>query len=162
MTNRLVVIAELRQSLADENISYGELALIDQMADDAGITVTEEMMASDVLDVLEERAEERRARILAGQLASFETGLRYHFANGPETWHVVKRAERSWHVVNGAGDTVEYATSKRDATERLNTGSYRHIWRSKDEWYRGTSRDPRNSQFTDAEQSIIVRVLGEL
>ncbi len=46
-------IAQLRQSLADENISWGELAEIDNMAAEAGVTVTDEMMADDVLDAIE-------------------------------------------------------------------------------------------------------------
>jgi hypothetical protein len=118
------------------------------------------MIGSIEMDVTES-TEERRARILRGQLASFENGVRYHFANGPETWHVVKRAERLWYVVNGSGDTVTSETSKRAATELLvGNNLYRRIWIERDEWFRGTSRDPRDRQFTPAELEIIARVIA--
>lgn len=45
-------IKQLRQTLADEDISYGELAEIDQAAEAAGIKVTDEMLAGDILDEL--------------------------------------------------------------------------------------------------------------
>lgn len=60
MSNRIGLIEtieHLRQVLADENISYGELAFIDQLADEYGILITEGMMASDILDALEEVSE---------------------------------------------------------------------------------------------------------
>lgn len=47
-------IKDLRQALENENISYAELAEIDIAATRAGITVTDEMLASDILDKLEE------------------------------------------------------------------------------------------------------------
>lgn len=46
-------IAELREELLNERISYGELNEIDQMADSLGITVEEGMMATDLLDAIE-------------------------------------------------------------------------------------------------------------
>jgi hypothetical protein len=46
-------INELRAELAAERISYGELAEIDSAAAEAGIVVTDEMLAGDVLDELE-------------------------------------------------------------------------------------------------------------
>ncbi len=46
-------IDHLRLALTSESISYGELAYIDQLADEYGVSVTGEMMASDVLDELE-------------------------------------------------------------------------------------------------------------
>ncbi len=48
-------IQELREELAQQRISYAELAEIDSAADAAGITVTEEMLAGDILDELEAR-----------------------------------------------------------------------------------------------------------
>lgn len=154
-------IEQLRQSLADENISWGELAEIDQMATEAGITVTDEMLAGDILDAIVDKIE-RRERIRQGMLSHFETGLRYHLANNPDTWHVVKRAERCWHVVNGAGDSVGgSSTTKRHALELLQGNGYRRSWLERDEWYRGTSNDPRNRAFAADEQAIIDRVLGE-
>ena len=46
-------IQELRTELEAERISYGELHEIDCAADEAGITVTDEMLAGDILDELE-------------------------------------------------------------------------------------------------------------
>lgn len=46
-------INELRRELKAERISYGELHEIDVAADQAGIAVTEEMLADDILDQLE-------------------------------------------------------------------------------------------------------------
>ncbi len=46
-------IRELRSELKHERISYGELAEIDAAAEEAGIEVTEEMLASDILDALD-------------------------------------------------------------------------------------------------------------
>jgi hypothetical protein len=46
-------INELRRELQAERISYGELAEIDCAAAEAGIAVTEEMLAGDILDELE-------------------------------------------------------------------------------------------------------------
>jgi hypothetical protein len=89
------------------------------------------------------------------RLAAFEDGVRYHFANGPETWSVRKACDRLWHVVNRAGDVVTSAKTKRAAMESLTGGTYYRIWQERDEWYRGTSRDPRNRQFTDAEHFIL-------
>ena len=48
-------LQELRTELENECISYGELAEIDDLAQEAGITVTDEMMASDILDALEDK-----------------------------------------------------------------------------------------------------------
>lgn len=53
MSNKL---KELREALDSESISYGELAEIDAMAAKAGIEVTDEMMASDILDALEDQS----------------------------------------------------------------------------------------------------------
>lgn len=50
MSNKL---KELREALDSESISYGELAEIDAMAASAGIVVTEDMMADDILRELE-------------------------------------------------------------------------------------------------------------
>lgn len=47
-------IRELRTELRRERISYGELLEIQDAAAQAGIEVTEEMMAGDTFDVLEE------------------------------------------------------------------------------------------------------------
>lgn len=47
-------INELRTELEAERISYGELFEIDVAADKAGIEVTDEMLAGDILDKLEE------------------------------------------------------------------------------------------------------------
>lgn len=47
-------IAELRKALVDENISYHELLEIDGAAAVAGVTVTEDMLAEDILDALED------------------------------------------------------------------------------------------------------------
>lgn len=47
----------LRKALDDENISYGELMYIDDLAEQFGIEVTEGMMAGDILDALEGKAE---------------------------------------------------------------------------------------------------------
>ncbi len=47
-------IAELRDSLQAENISYGELIEIDSEADRLGVIVTEEMLAGDTLDAIED------------------------------------------------------------------------------------------------------------
>ena len=50
-------IAQLRQELDLERISYGELAEIDSAAIEAGITLAEDMFAGNVLDELEARLE---------------------------------------------------------------------------------------------------------
>lgn len=47
-------INELREELNAERISMGELVEIDTAAAEAGINVTEEMLAGDILDMLEE------------------------------------------------------------------------------------------------------------
>ena len=47
-------IKELREELEQERISYGELAEIDSAAAIAEIVVTDEMMADDILDELEQ------------------------------------------------------------------------------------------------------------
>jgi hypothetical protein len=98
---------------------------------------------------------EDRERIHRNRLAGFAEGLRYHLANGPETWTVRKACERCWHVVNGAGDVVTSAKTRREAQADLTSGPYFRIWHDADAWYRGTSRDPRNRKFTDEEQAII-------
>ena len=49
-------INELRRELEAERISYGELVEIDSAAIKAGIQLTEEMLAGDVLDALEQQA----------------------------------------------------------------------------------------------------------
>lgn len=49
-------IRELRTELEQERISYGELAEIDDAAAVAGIVVTDEMLAGDILDALEGEA----------------------------------------------------------------------------------------------------------
>lgn len=49
-------LKELREAIDGERISYGELAEIDAMAASAGIEVTDEMMASDILDALEDQS----------------------------------------------------------------------------------------------------------
>lgn len=46
-------IKELRTELEAERISYDELNEIQVAADEAGIVVTDEMMAGDILDELE-------------------------------------------------------------------------------------------------------------
>lgn len=46
-------INELKDSLQAEDISYGELLEIDIEADRLGIVVTEEMMAGDILEAIE-------------------------------------------------------------------------------------------------------------
>lgn len=48
-------IQELRKELEAERISYGELAEIDAAAAEANITITEEMLAGDILDELEKK-----------------------------------------------------------------------------------------------------------
>src|SRR4051812_13523151 len=109
-----------------------------------------------------ETREERRARIHAGVLASFEEGVRYHFANPPETWTVRKAAERCWHIVNAAGGTVGSFKTKRVAEEAIKYGVAARNWRERDEWCRGTANDPRNRALTDEEREIVARVLAEL
>lgn len=47
-------IKELRTELDLEQISTGELIEIDQAAEAAGVKVTDEMMAGDILDALEQ------------------------------------------------------------------------------------------------------------
>src|SRR6185295_14021852 len=109
------------------------------------------------------RPEEGRIMItLLQRLQRFESGLRYHFDNPPETWSVRKAADRSWHIVNRAGDALDRFTTRRAAEEDLANGGgrYGRIWRERDDWYRGTSRDPRNRKFTDDEQQIIDRVFA--
>lgn len=102
---------------------------------------------------------ETRERIGRNRLAAFEEGVRHHFANGPETWFVRKACDRLWHTVNGAGDVVTSSKTKREAQETLTGGTYYRIWHERDEWYRGTSRDPRNRQFTDAEHEILSQLI---
>lgn len=46
-------LIELRQALRSEDISYSELAEIDALAEEYGVTVTEDMMAGDILDAIE-------------------------------------------------------------------------------------------------------------
>jgi hypothetical protein len=93
------------------------------------------------------------------QRSVFESSVRYHLDNGPETWHVEKKAERRWAVVDAAGGVVSTATTKRQAEEDLTSGTYFRIWHERDEWYRDTSRDPRNRAFTPEEQAILDRLL---
>jgi hypothetical protein len=101
-----------------------------------------------------------RARMRRRRLASFESGLRYHLANGPDTWTVRKKADKLWHVVNASRDCVVSARTKQQATALLTGGAYWRIWHEHDAWYRGTSRDPRNRTFTEEEQEVIKRVLA--
>lgn len=104
-----------------------------------------------------ESPEQRRARIHADVLASFESSVRYHFANPPESWTVRKAAERRWHVVNAAGDVVDSFTTRKDAEAELarDGDRYGRIWRDRDAWYRGTSTDPRNRALSGEEQRIV-------
>lgn len=46
-------INELRKELVAERLSYGELSEIYSAAEEKGINVTDEMLADDVLDLLE-------------------------------------------------------------------------------------------------------------
>lgn len=102
-----------------------------------------------------------RARMRRRRLESFESGLRYHLANGPDTWTVRKRADRLWYVVNASHGCVVPARTKHEATELLTSGPAWRNWHEHDAWYRGTSRDPRNRAFTHEEQEVIDRVLAE-
>lgn len=47
-------LAELHQAQREESFSYAELLEIDEYAVSAGIVVTDEMLAGDVLDLLEQ------------------------------------------------------------------------------------------------------------
>lgn len=49
-------IAELRLALSSEEISYSELAEIDALAVEYGVRVTDEMMAGDILDAIEDQS----------------------------------------------------------------------------------------------------------
>lgn len=117
-----------------------------------------------IMNTTTETTEERRARIQRDQLAAFEEGVRYHFANPPETWTVRKAAERNWRLVNAAGDMLMSFPRKRDADTALEMSLDRQsyagrIWHERNEWYLGTSRDPRNRALTADEQAVIARVL---
>jgi hypothetical protein len=76
-----------------------------------------------------------RARMRRRRLASFESGLRYHLANGPDTWTVRKKADKLWHVVNASRDCVVSARTKQQATALLTGGAYWRIWHAHDAWY---------------------------
>lgn len=98
----------------------------------------------------------------AATLARFEESVRYHFSTPPTGWTVEKRDARRWVTVNQFGDTVNTYTTKRAALEDLTTSPYVRIWRERDEWYRGTSTDPRNRPFTADEAAVIASVLATI
>jgi hypothetical protein len=109
---------------------------------------------------------DRKARILAGQLAAFEGSVRFHFTYPPATWFVRKVADRRWYIthdgMNKYGQVRSFDT-KRKAVEWLDDSNNQDIraWRERSEWYLETSRDPRNRKLSDAEREIVQRVLAE-
>jgi hypothetical protein len=51
-----------------------------------------------------------------------------HAANPPATWQVRKVRDRSWHVVDAAGTTIERAATRREAERLRLAGHAARLW----------------------------------
>lgn len=95
--------------------------------------------------------------------ASWRESVRRHYTDHPDTWIVVKKAERYWTICDAA-DTyiIDQFTTKRDAEAALESGSMRKTWEDLDSWYRQESKDPRNRPLKDWEVDAVAEILAEL
>lgn len=62
-----------------------------------------------------------------------------HAANGPETWQVVKAAERCWHVSDRQGVVLSRHTTRRCALAEIETGFSRRLYDDEGHWMAGGS-----------------------
>jgi hypothetical protein len=60
-----------------------------------------------------------------------------HAANPPESWRVVKVADRAWRVITTGGTVLEHATTKRHALELIESGTVRRTYDLETRWYAG-------------------------
>ena len=68
---------------------------------------------------------------------SVYSGPDEHAANPPETWEVVKRGDRNWHVVDRQGTVLERATTRREAERLKAEGSVVRLYDRETRWYAG-------------------------
>ena len=60
-----------------------------------------------------------------------------HAANPPETWVVVKIADRSWQLQDRQGVTLWRATTKRECEYAREVGFIRNLYDDETRWYAG-------------------------
>lgn len=69
---------------------------------------------------------------------SLFSGPDEHAANPPETWEVVKLAERVWALrPAGADYSLNTFTTRHAAEEARSEGSAARLWRQEAAWYAG-------------------------
>lgn len=60
-----------------------------------------------------------------------------HADNAPETWRVVKVADRCWHLETKDGGVLEGFTTKHAAEERKVSGALVDLYAKEGRWYAG-------------------------
>ncbi|MBF6085193.1 hypothetical protein IU485_27855 [Nocardia cyriacigeorgica] len=91
----------------------------------------------------------------------FRGSVRAHFTYPPETWRVEKIGDRDWCTVRPDGARMDRCPTKKAASEALTAGQHARLWKGKDAWLRGESRDPRDRQLEDWEHAIVAEILRE-
>lgn len=93
---------------------------------------------------------------------AFARAVRYHYANNPNTWTVVKVGAGAWRVINAAGDAVTSNLPRKSDAEREASpnGMFHRRWSETDRWYRGLSTDHRNRPLTIDEQDTVNTIIN--
>ena len=60
-----------------------------------------------------------------------------HAANPPESWRVVKGADRLWFVETTGGTVLSHHHTRREALDRTQTGFSVNLWEKERRWYAG-------------------------
>lgn len=60
-----------------------------------------------------------------------------HAANPPDTWQVVKVAERAWQLQTAGGGTLSQHTTRRAAISERECGFIRDLYDKETRWYAG-------------------------
>ena len=60
-------------------------------------------------------------------------------ANPPETWTVVKAAERVWNLIDQNGTVLDSKTTKRDAEALKTSGFIFKLYHQEAAWYAGVT-----------------------
>lgn len=76
----------------------------------------------------------------ADEIAAAETAE--HLANGPETWQVVKAAERCWQVRRTDGAVITTCKTQKAARAETAGGFYVNLWHKRARWMRGEPMHP--------------------
>lgn len=65
-----------------------------------------------------------------------------HAENPPDTWRVVKAAERCWHLDTKDGVTLDTFKTRRQAAEAIADGFTRRLYDKESRWYAGENVHP--------------------